>query len=381
MVSVGIKTQNGNRAGRKAKGDMKRQKVTRNVILAIVILLVSMIVLTGCKGGGKGTTSTKTDNGSGIAALKSYVKSADPSKILRTAQDKMDNTNYVKAQIAYKFKYLDKEVSNRVYEDSMDCTIRKFPEGDQIQLMSASPDGTTYSELAYIVKTDDIDKEDGSNSLHNIKEEYSKFVSYDNDKTWEKIGTNELWGRKAIDSIRFEALAKAPGLEVDKGQTMIDEYYAIHLHGTLTWEEAQEFIGGLTEVYNIENAKRATEAKKITFDGYFYQDYRPYMFELTFEDTGDVDKDFTYSLWKVEAKYGPENLEKHLSINRQVKEQVLLKEREKQQEHEFQLGGIEIEVTTEAPSTEAEIETDSGAGLGETESKSKESSNIQESKQ
>lgn len=330
---------------------------SRKLLIGVTALALSLASLTGCSqlsniGSGNTDSSENSDSGNKLDALMTYVQTREPEEILTEAQMNIENSEYVKAQIGYKFKFMDRAVSSRIYEDDLDCTIRKFPEGERYSRTGLKPDGSEIFEYVYIVPTEQVAEQDGSNAINDVSEPYSKFVSYDGDKTWEKVGVNDLWGTHAIDAIDFTKLIGAD-LTLDKGQKMIDDIYTFHMGGNLTWEQAQAFIGGLTEVYGIESAQRATGAKNIKFDAYFYQNCRPYLFTISFEDGSDVNSDFVFTEWTITAQYGDVESGQHLSVPDYIRDQVIVKAREKAQEESYNLGGIKIEIETEP-----EVETD-----------------------
>ena len=99
-----------------------------------------------------------------------------------------------------------------------------------------------------------------------------------------------------------------------------------------------------------------------TFDAYFYQNCRPYLFTISFEDGSDVNSDFVFTEWTITAQYGDVESGQHLSVPDYIRDQVIVKAREKAQEESYNLGGIKIEIETEP-----EVETDAEGNPIETD--------------
>lgn len=331
---------------------MKRLKV--NNLLKGIALITVLASLSGCSLV-KGIDSSDIDKSSSKELIQSYLKNRSPDDILSEAQANLNNSEYIKSTFTYSFKYLDKSVSSRVYQDYMDCTIRVYPEGERYSRSGTLSDDTKIFEYVYIVPTEMVTEADGIDAVNDVSEQYSKFISTDNAETWSKTGTNELWGTKVVRSLNFNALVGA-GLELESKQKLIDGVYTYHVSGNLTWEQAQNFLNGLTESFEIKGAEKATSAKEIKFDGYFYQNCRPFLFTLEFDDNDDVSKDFTYTEWTINGSFGDVESGKHLEVPSEVREQVILKAREQELEDSYELGGIEIEVPTEESTEESSEE-------------------------
>lgn len=310
----------------------------KRVLTASLASLLALSSLTAC--------SIMTEEQKEV--VDAYIKKKTPDEMLQLAQTELGGANYLNMQVNYSFNYIDKDVAQGIQQQGADYSVHAIKGHGYWKGSNKTEDGTITKEEAYVIPTDEVKQSDGSNAIDDIAEKYTKFYSMDSGETWDKEGSENIWGTKVITSMDYTKLTGCEGLTLDKGQDLINGIYAYHLHGTVSYEKGKEFIGSLTELLNMQLSPKIKGAENVSIDMYFYQDGKPFMTSVIFNDiANEANSNFTYSTWEIQAQYKDYNKVTGIDVPSRIRLEVLEKARQKQQEENFNLGGIDVELPTE----------------------------------
>lgn len=300
--------------------------------LCVGVLLGSLACnLTGCM---MMTDEQKT-------AVEIYTKKRTPSDMLLSAQTMINESNYLEMDLNYRLEKIDKEksLSEKLIDGEtwLFCAL-KSQGGGYWRGVSTRDSEIKNSEMAYVLK-----QTDPESSLYDL------FITHDDGEQWVKDTSTGVWSGLTITSLDYTKLMNAQGLTVDKEPIKKDDKLQWKISGTLTYEEASNFLEPLEKQLKIDIDSRLDYADSVIFEMYMDTNNYPLNGYIKFNPGDVLDSNYIYTNWEVRWTHQNYDAYDNLTIPSNIQLAYITQEEAKEQENSFVVDGGAITIQTEAP--------------------------------
>jgi hypothetical protein len=275
-------------------------------------------------------------------AVDIYTKKRTTDEMMTAAQSAIDDADYLDMTVNYRIEQLDKNksMSDIILDgDTWHLCALKSKGGGYWKGSSTRQNEVSKKEEAYILKQESGD-------------EYDLYKTNDDRGTWIKTTSKGIWSGLSIISVDYSKLIGVQGLSIDKEPVKKDDILQWKISGTLTYDEARNFLSGLESSLDLTPDSRLNSAESVTFEMYMDTDNHPLSVYLSFIPNSSVNDTYVYKTWEVRLLYTDYDAYSDLTIPDSVTLAYITQEQQKQNENSFLIGGDVIEIQTTAAEEE-----------------------------
>lgn len=281
-------------------------------------------------------------------AVEIYTKKRTPSEMFGLAQGTIDASNYLEMELNYRIEKIDKDKSiSDVLVDGESwllCAL-KSQGGGYWKGVSTRDNEISRSEEAYVLKKENSDL-------------FDLYKTNDSRDTWVRDEANGVWSGLTITSIDFRTLMDAEGLVIDKEPVKRNDILQWKIYGTITNDEAREFLSGLEYTLKFVIDDRLKAAESVDFEMYMDTENHPLSVYLKFNPGETLNTNYIYTNWEVRMTYQNYDAYESLTIPRNIQLDYITQEDKKEQENSFNVSGGSIVIKSSEAETEESLEVE-----------------------